>query len=133
MNNPSDKDLLKELEFLKAENERLKQHSHFFEHAEKVTFKSFEESNQNLHEFFDNANDLIQVFSLDERLLFVNESWVQTLKYSKKKAEKLELSDIIHPDYIGLVKESLKLVREGKNANKTDFYFIDAKGNKNEI
>lgn len=130
MNNPSDKNLLKELEFLKAENERLKQHSHFFEHAEKVTFKSFEESNQNLHEFFDNANDLIQVFSLDERLLFVNESWVQTLKYSKKKAEKLELSDIIHPDYIGLVKESLKLVREGKNANKTDFYFIDAKGNK---
>ena len=130
MPKPTQQELLNEIELLKSENERIKQHSNFFENTEKVNFKSFEESNQNLHEFFDSANDLIQVFSLDEKLLFVNQSWVQTLKYSKKKAEKLSLSDIIHPDYIDLVKESLSLVRKGKATNKTDIYFIDAKGKK---
>ena len=64
--------LLEELEILKAENARLKHHSNYFISSEQIDFDSFEESNQNLHELFDSAHDLIQVFSLDEKLLFAN-------------------------------------------------------------
>ena len=90
----SKNDLIKRINELKAENSQLKKHSNFFHNTSKVNFKSFEKFNQNLHEYFDSANDMIQVFSLDEELLFVNESWKKTLKYATEEIENLQKASL---------------------------------------
>jgi len=130
MTNLTKEDLIKRINALKAENSQLKKHSHFFQNNPKVSFKSFEKFNQNLHEYFDSANDMIQVISLDEELLFVNESWENTLKYEKTKIEQLTLADIIHPNYLTLVRQCLILAREGQSVGRLDTIFINALGKK---
>lgn len=130
MKDLSKEELLQQIQALKAENTQLKKHSHYFQNSEKIDFRSFEKFNQNLHEYFDSANDLIQVFSLDEDLLFVNESWVRTLKYDRKETERLKLANIIHPDHLALVRQCLNLAKEGKSPGKLDTVFLNEKGHK---
>jgi PAS domain S-box-containing protein len=123
-------DLLKEINELKAENSQLKKHSNFFHNTPKINFKSFEKFNQNLHEYFDSANDMIQVFSLDEKLLFVNASWEKTLKYTKKQTEKLQLKDIVHPDHLALIRQCLIAAKSGNSKGRIDTVFINSSGRK---
>lgn len=130
MTEQSKNDLIQRINELKAENSQLKQHSHFFGNNPKINFRSFEKFNQNLHEYFDSANDMIQVISLDEKLLFVNDSWEKTLKYTKKEIESLTLTDIIHPSYLTLIRQCLILAREGKSTGRLDTVFLKKNGRK---
>jgi PAS domain S-box-containing protein len=56
------------------------------------------ESRAQLQDLFDNATDLIQSVSPEERFLYVNRAWQETLGYLDEEAAGLSLSDIIHPD-----------------------------------
>jgi len=55
------------------------------------------ESENQLRDFFDNANDLIQIVSLSGQFLYVNRTWRATLHYSEAEIEHLLLPDIVHP------------------------------------
>jgi len=68
--------------------------------AERIeTEKKLSESEQQLRDLFDNANDLIHSASSDGEILFVNRAWRDTLGYSVGDIPALNIFDVIHPDY----------------------------------
>ncbi len=81
-------------------------------------------SSEQLKELFDNANDLIQIFSLDGQLQFVNKIWKEKLGYSDREIQKIKFSDIVHPDYKSKTSIALDLILEGKNVDKFETVFI---------
>lgn len=65
----------------------------------KRVIKALKESNEQLHDLFENANDLIQVFSLEGDIIFVNNAWKNTLGYVDEEITSLNFKDIVHKDY----------------------------------
>ncbi len=92
--------------------------------------EELKQSNDQLRELFDNANDLIQIFDLNGDLKFVNKIWREKLGYKDEEIKKLKFKDIIHPDYISKTTIALELIIEGKNVDKFDTVFV-AKNGKN--
>jgi hypothetical protein len=86
--------------------------------------EELKQSNDQLKELFDNANDLIQIFALNGDLQFVNKIWKEKLGYSESEIKNLKFRDIIHPDYISKTTIALELILEGKNVDKFDTVFV---------
>ena len=57
------------------------------------------ESNRRLDELYHSAFDLIQITDPLGKLLFVNRTWCEKLKYSPEEAEQMHFLEIIHPQY----------------------------------
>ncbi|NJM19072.1 MAG: PAS domain S-box protein [Richelia sp. RM2_1_2] len=57
------------------------------------------ESEERYRDLFENANDLIQSVNPYGRFLYVNRAWTETLGYSKADVTKINVFDIIHPDF----------------------------------
>ncbi|MCG8309469.1 MAG: PAS domain S-box protein [Cytophagales bacterium] len=85
-------------------------------------------SSDQLKELFDNANDLIQIFSLDGQLQFVNKIWKEKLGYDDDEILGLKFNDIVHPDYVSKTTIALDLILEGKNVDKFDTVFMAKNG-----
>ena len=92
--------------------------------------RQLERSNQQLQELFDNANDLIQIFTPDGRLLFVNKLWKEKLGYSEEEIADLRLKDIVHPEYQDKTQIALGLITEGKDVEKFETVFVTKAGKK---
>ena len=90
--------------------------------------EALEKSNEQLKELFDNANDLIQIFSLEGSLIFVNKMWKEKLGYTDEEITKLKLKDIIHRDYLSKTTIALELILEGKVIDKLETVFIAKDG-----
>lgn len=96
----------------------------------KKTESELQRTNEQLKEFFDNANDLIQIFKPDGRLIFVNKLWREKLGYSEEDIKDLQITDLIHPDYISKTTAVLSLIIEGKSVEKFETVFVSKNGNK---
>jgi PAS domain S-box-containing protein len=83
----------------------------------KRVIKALKESNEHFQDLFENANDLIQVFTIDGKLLFVNNAWKNTLGYTDEEIAHLHLRDLIHKDY---QKETFALLEKMNTGNKND-------------
>ncbi|MGL5508467.1 MAG: PAS domain S-box protein, partial [Microcoleaceae cyanobacterium] len=60
---------------------------------------ALKESQAQLQELFDNANDLIQSVSLvDGHFIYVNRAWQETLGYTETEISQISLSDIVPAD-----------------------------------
>lgn len=57
-----------------------------------------QESQERLQDFLDNANDLIQIISVQGQFLYVNRIWQQQLGYAASETDQLSSLDIIHPE-----------------------------------
>jgi PAS domain S-box-containing protein len=87
-----------------------------------------QQTNEQLKELFDNANDLIQIFGLKGDLNFVNKIWKEKLGYSEAEISGLKIYDLIHPDYQSKTKIALELILEGKDVNKFETVFVAKNG-----
>ncbi len=92
--------------------------------------RELKQTNERLREFFDNANDLIQIFTPDGRLTFVNKLWKEKLGYDAGEIGDLRITDLIHPDYISKTTAALSLIVEGKSVEKFDTVFLSKSGRK---
>lgn len=63
------------------------------------TEKKLSESEKQLRDLFDNANDLIHSAASGGELLFVNRAWRETLGYNEEEVAQLNIFDVIHSDY----------------------------------
>jgi len=88
------------------------------------TTADLQESENQLRDFFDNANDLIQLVSPDGRFIFVNRAWRKTLGYSEVEIKLLSLVDILHPDNREPCLAVLKSVLAGETNDKIEAIFV---------
>jgi PAS domain S-box-containing protein len=89
----------------------------------KKIIKALKEGNEQLEDFFENANDLIQFFSLEGNILFVNKAWKNTLGYSEEEIRFLNFKDIIHPDNLADTLEHLEDIKKGVPADRFETVF----------
>src|SRR5690606_5979728 len=90
--------------------------------------QALEKSNAQLKELFENANDLIQIFSPDGSLQFVNKAWMEKMGYSQKEVEGLNLNDIVHPNHKTETFLNLDRLAEGEDTEKFETVYITKKG-----
>ncbi|BAZ15646.1 adenylate cyclase [Calothrix sp. NIES-4071] len=64
-------------------------------HAEEALL----ESEERYRDLFENANDLIQSVTFYGKFIYVNRAWCETLGYSENEVTRLNMFEIIHPEY----------------------------------
>ncbi|HVD99426.1 MAG TPA: PAS domain S-box protein [Cytophagaceae bacterium] len=84
----------------------------------KKKIKALKEGDERLKDLFENANDLIQVFSLDGQIQLANKAWRDTLHYEEEEISNLNFRDIIHPDHREDTLEHLNNILKGKKDDK---------------
>lgn len=90
----------------------------------RLNLRAFEEKNKNLHDYFDNASDLIIVTSLQGDILFANKAWKSVLNYTDEQIEGLKISDVIYPDYKAETLSYFADALSNKEIGKFDTEFI---------
>ncbi len=80
----------------------------------KVTADALGRSNAQLQDLVDNTSDLIQILSLDGRFLFVNRAWREILGYQSDEVGKLNIRDIVHPDFLEETYEKFNKIERGE-------------------
>ena len=93
--------------------------------AEDITEKNrvalaLKRSNSRLQELFDNAHDLIQVFTMDGEFKFVNQAWKDKLGYTDEDLVNTRFFDIVHPDYRVHTENFLKHLALAEGSSKLE-------------
>ncbi|MBC8110959.1 MAG: PAS domain S-box protein [Verrucomicrobia bacterium] len=81
-----------------------------------------------LQDLFDNASDLIQIFSLKGDIIFTNKSWKNTLGYTEEETAELNLVDIVQPDYLRNTLRKLRKVLKGEDLITFETVFVSKEG-----
>ena len=77
--------------------------------------RALRETNKKLEDFFQNANDLIQIFDADGSLQFVNQAWKNTLGYTDKEIENLTFLEVIADEHRVNTIHYLRQIEAGEN------------------
>lgn len=92
------------------------------------TARALGESQSRLQDFLDNAHDLIQNLSIDNRFLFVNKAWKEKLGYEADDLPTLTLTDVVHPYYKAKLLYQLRNLYKGERVNKLETVFLTKTG-----
>ncbi len=77
----------------------------------------------------DQTSDLIQIFRWsDQRLLYVNQTWLQTLGYDQAEISQLSWSALLHPDESDRAQTILKNLGQGESIPTTKLSFLTKQG-----
>ncbi|RSK24731.1 PAS domain S-box protein [Hymenobacter metallilatus] len=93
-----------------------------------VAVRALTDNRNRLQDFLDNAHDLIQNLSIDNRFLFVNKAWKEKLGYEDADLPHLTLSDIVHPYYKAKLLYQLRNLYKGEKVNKLETVFLTKSG-----
>jgi PAS domain S-box-containing protein len=121
----------KNKEELQEEIQKLKLRVAELEHSlkeQQAILVPHKEGFDELQDLFENATDLIQVFTLEGDLLFVNPAWKDTLGYKDDEIAGLNLRDIVHPDFQQQTFDHLKKILSGEQDDKFEIVFTTKKG-----
>ena len=94
----------------------------------KAAMEALRDNKSRLQDIFDNAHDLIQNISIDNRFIFVNKAWKEKLGYDDYDIEKLTLNDIVHPYYKAKLIYQLRNLYKGEQVNKIETVFLTKSG-----
>ena len=93
-----------------------------------VTARALSDNRNRLQDFLDNAHDLIQNLSIDNRFLFVNKAWKEKLGYDDDDLPHLTLGDVVHPYYKAKLLYQLRNLYKGEKVNKLETVFLTKSG-----
>ncbi|MCR5886553.1 PAS domain S-box protein [Hymenobacter sp. J193] len=93
-----------------------------------VTARALSDNRNRLQDFLDNAHDLVQNLSVDNRFLFVNKAWKEKLGYEDEDLPDLTLADVVHPYYKAKLMYQLRNLYKGEKVNKLETVFLTKTG-----
>ncbi|MDX5419203.1 MAG: PAS domain S-box protein [Hymenobacteraceae bacterium] len=94
----------------------------------RIAMEALKDNKIRLQDLFDNAHDLIQNISVDNKFIFVNKAWKERLGYTDLDIESLTLNDIVHPYYKAKLIYQLRNLYKGENVNKMETVFLTKAG-----
>ncbi|MFD3003113.1 PAS domain S-box protein [Pontibacter toksunensis] len=94
----------------------------------RIAMEALKDNKIRLQDLFDNAHDLIQNISIDNKFIFVNKAWKDRLGYTDQDIESLTLNDIVHPYYKAKLIYQLRNLYKGENVNKIETVFLTKAG-----
>lgn len=80
--------------------------------------KKRQETHTQLSDFFNEVLDLVQIFSEQGDLLFVNKAWQTTLGYAAHEIHSLNFYELIHPEYLSVTKSYLQRMQKDEKSSK---------------
>jgi PAS domain S-box-containing protein len=83
---------------------------------------------QELHDLFDNANDLIQTVNTRGEFLYVNKKWRDTLGYTVEEVRELHIFDVVHPDSHGHFRDVFQKIMSREKVELIEADFISKRG-----
>ncbi|NVO31156.1 PAS domain S-box protein [Hymenobacter lapidiphilus] len=93
-----------------------------------VAVRALTDNRNRLQDFLDNAHDLIQNLSIDNRFLFVNKAWKEKLGYDDEELPSLTLASVVHPYYKAKLLYQLRNLYKGEKVNKLETVFLTKSG-----
>ncbi|MBC6989469.1 PAS domain S-box protein [Hymenobacter sp. BT491] len=93
-----------------------------------VAARALNDNRNRLQDFLDNAHDLIQNLSIDNRFLFVNKAWKEKLGYTDADLPHLTLNNVVHPYYKAKLLYQLRNLYKGEKVNKLETVFLTKTG-----
>ncbi|UOQ52198.1 PAS domain S-box protein [Hymenobacter cellulosivorans] len=93
-----------------------------------VAARALTDNRHRLQDFLDNAHDLIQNLSIDNRFLFVNKAWKEKLGFSDEDLAQMTLGDVVHPYYKAKLLYQLRNLYKGEKVNKLETVFLTKTG-----
>ncbi|GAA3930938.1 PAS domain S-box protein [Hymenobacter algoricola] len=93
-----------------------------------IAARALTDNRTRLQDFLDNAHDLIQNLSIDNRFLFVNKAWKEKLGYEDDDLPHLTLGDVVHPYYKAKLLYQLRNLYKGEKVNKLETVFLTKTG-----
>ncbi len=94
----------------------------------RIAMEALKDNKIRLQDLFDNAHDLIQNISVDNKFIFVNKAWKDRLGYTDHDIESLTLNDIVHPYYKAKLIYQLRNLYKGENVNNIETVFLTKAG-----
>jgi PAS domain S-box-containing protein len=94
----------------------------------RLALEALKDNKVRLQDLFDNAHDLIQNISADNKFIFVNKAWKEKLGYTDADIQKLTLNDIVHPYYKAKLIYQLRNLYKGEKVNKIETVFMTKAG-----
>ncbi|MFT2007968.1 PAS domain S-box protein [Pontibacter sp. 13R65] len=94
----------------------------------RIAMEALKDNKIRLQDLFDNAHDLIQNISADNKFIFVNKAWKDRLGYNDSDIETLSLNDIVHPYYKAKLIYQLRNLYKGEHVNKIETVFLTKAG-----
>ncbi len=96
--------------------------------SKKIQENSIGGSERELRDFFDNANDLIQLVDSDGFFNFVNKKWKKIMGYADDEIKKLHFTEILREDYVSQCKTIFKKSFQGESFTNMDVVFKTKSG-----
>lgn len=88
------------------------------------------ESEERYRDLFENANDLIQSFTPDGRILYVNRAWKLALGYTDEETRDLYIQQVIHPESRDGWNEQVEALMRGETSDKSEVTLVTKDGKK---
>ncbi len=86
------------------------------------------ESEEELRDFFDNANDLIQMVTPEGRFAYVNRKWLNVLGYTREELADISFIDVIHSDSKEHCLELFQRIMTGERIDFVEAVFLTKDG-----
>jgi PAS domain S-box-containing protein len=80
-------------------------------------------------QLINSSNDLVQAIDANGKFIFVNNKWLEVLKYKKSDIKNLNVFDIIKPEFVDHCKVLFNQIKKGKTLENIEVCFV-SKNNK---
>ncbi|MEQ9443631.1 MAG: PAS domain S-box protein, partial [Cyclobacteriaceae bacterium] len=97
------------------------------------TIQELDESKEELQYFLDEANDLIQSVDGQGKYTYVNRAWCQALGYTTKQALKLNVHDVVAPEYRTYYTEQFKKLAQSQEPISTEIVLLTRSGDSIQV
>ncbi|WP_017652885.1 PAS domain S-box protein [Fortiea contorta] len=86
------------------------------------------ESEERYRDLFENAHDMIQFVNVYGSFLYVNDTWKQILGYNQAEIAKMNVFEIVHPDFQQNLRENFYRVMSGEKIEPIQTAFMTKNG-----
>jgi len=76
----------------------------------------------------DEMSDMFLIIGPNDKFLFVNKMWTDTVGYSLKEAKSLSFKSTVDKDSVGILEDILTILSKNKKADSIKLTFISKKG-----
>lgn len=86
------------------------------------------EDERQYYNLFENANDMIQMVSLDGRILYANQAWRDAIGCTAEELAEINIFQVIHPDCLQETEQKMRRMLKGFDVPRMELKYVRRNG-----